>query len=237
MPDAALFISIAHGVAHAGNRRVELTRRDVEVIYLLAGGRCVPSTRLAEALRPDADPADAENSLHVAIHRLRARLADPRSIRRERFGYRLGAHVRCDLQAIASDLQACAGTAPLPEDRRARLNEAYDALSAAPFGANEGSSPVGAAIARRIATVLSEITERIGRHELACGAYARALRLADGVIERDPCDESASEIAIRAHLALRDRPGALGAYRTYAGALARELDLPPHSKLRDLLAG
>lgn len=232
----ALSISILRGVAEAGGTTIALTQRDRELAFLLPpDGRCVASSRLADALWPEADPADALNSLHVAIHRLRARVGDAGCIRRERFGYRLGAHVTCDLHEIAAKVREWNGRSTLGETQRLWLGDAYERLCASPPGGG-GCSPVSAAIDSRIAELLRTIVERTARHELANGGYERALRLACGAIERDACDESAFEIAIRAHLGAGDRAEALLAYRTYARALASELDVRPSPHLRELVA-
>jgi len=99
-----------------------------------------------------------------------------------------------------------------------------------------GSSSAFAAIETRVENLLRAIAERSARYELARGGYDRALSLASAAIERDGCDEAAFEIAIRAHLGLRNGAEAMRACRSYAAALARELDLPPSTQLRELLA-
>jgi len=221
----------------AGATTRALTRRDLELVFLLPPeGRCVAATRLADALWPEADPAAALNSLHVAIHRLRERAGDPGCIRRERFGYRLGAHVTCDVHEIAAKLRAPRLSGPLDDAERLWLSDAFERLSAWPGGGAAIPSPVSEAIDARIESLLQTILQRSARHELALGGYDRALQLASAAIERDACDEAAFEIAIRAHLGMRNGAEAMRAYRTYAGALAGELDLRPSPHLRELVA-
>jgi DNA-binding SARP family transcriptional activator len=236
LPHEPLSFSILRGIASVGATTIALTRRDLELVFLLSDGRCVSASRLADAVWPEADPADAVNSLHVAIHRLRQRVGDAHCIRRERFGYRLGAHVTCDLHDMAAGVRAARVTGTLDEAERRWLNDAYEDLSAWPSGGGAGSrSPVFAAIETRVESLLRAIAERSARCELARGGYDRALHLASVAIERDGCDEAAFEIAIRAHLGLRNGAEAMRAYRAYAAA-AGELDLRPSPQLRDLLA-
>jgi DNA-binding SARP family transcriptional activator len=231
-----LLISILRGVAEFAGTTVALTQRDLELVFTLPpDGRCVASATLANALWPEAEPSDALNALHVAVHRLRARVRDAGSIRRERFGYRLGPHVRCDLHEIAAAVRASSARGALGEAERLRLTEAYERLRASQ--PSRGScSAASAAIEARVSELLRTIVERTARHELANGGYDRALDLATGAIERDACDESAFEIAIRAHLGMRNRAEALLAYRTYARALECELDVAPSPRLRELVA-
>lgn len=234
--EKAISISILRGTAQTPGGSVALTRRDLELVVLMsADGRCISSHRLADALWPDADPADAENSAYVAVHRLRRRLRDPGCIVRERFGYRLGAHVGCDLHRIESAVEALVRRPLVDEDEKALLDDAYAELSRSPWSPGAGTC-VPAAVEARIARLLHSIDEAAARCDLARGAFARALDRAVRAIERDACDESALEIAIRAHLAMRNRAKAMLAYRTYASALERELDLKPSASLRELLA-
>jgi DNA-binding SARP family transcriptional activator len=238
VPNEPVSISILRGVAQMGATTVALTRRDLELIFILpADGRCVAASRLADALWPEADPADALNSLHVAIHRLRERVRDAGCIRRERFGYRLGVHVTCDLHEIAARLQASRPRgATLDEAERRWMSDAYERLRAWPLTGGTNPSPVSAAIETRVESLLRTIAERTARHELLRGGFERALHLASAAIERDACDEAAFEIAIRAHLGMRNGSEAVRAYRAYAGALACELELRPSALLRDLIA-
>jgi len=236
-PHQPVAVSILRGNAVSGATTIALTRRDLELVFLLpSDGRCVAATHLADALWPEADPADALNSLHVAIHRLRERVRDADCIRRERFGYRLGAHVTCDLHEIAAKVRALGDNDSLDEVERLWLSDAYERLSAWPHCGGASPSPVFAAIETRVESLLRAIAERSARHELARGGYDRALQLASVAIERDGCDEAAFEIAIRAHLGLRNGAEAMRSYRAYAAALASELDLRPSPLLRELVA-
>jgi hypothetical protein len=189
------YISILESTVRCGSRTATLTRRDVELFYLLgSAGRCVASTYLADALFPDADAADAENRLHVAVHRFRRRCGEPRVICRDRFGYRTGDGVRCDLDDIEADFRACAGAAGLDDTQLARASDAYARLVASPFVAAAGTSPIGIAIAARVAALLRRLGDCIARDQLRRGRYDSALSFARGAIERDGCDESPLEI-------------------------------------------
>jgi DNA-binding SARP family transcriptional activator len=61
------------------------------------------------------------------------------------------------------------------------------------------------------------------------------LAVARDLIERDPCDETARELAIRAHIGAGDRVAATRELRTYREVVLRELDAEPSDYLVSLV--
>lgn len=232
--NAPLFISILEGTARTKAGTIPLSPLQREIVFALAyGPPAAEPSQLAESLWPDADVHEAENCIYVAIYRLRRRLADPTSIERTAAGYRLGRHVVCDLPEIEAGIRRLT-RARKPADGCGELEALRERLAAATSRAGSGR-PVAEAIGRRAADALHAITTTIGQSALASGQFERALEFARAAIERDACDESALELALRAHLGLRDRAAAMRAYRSYAATLARELQLQPSAGIRELL--
>lgn len=79
------------------------------------------------------------------------------------------------------------------------------------------------------------VFERLAVDALARGELDHALQIARELIENDPCDEVARDIAIRALLAQGRRSLALSELRDYQKVLWRELEVEPSATLVALL--
>jgi DNA-binding SARP family transcriptional activator len=99
-----------------------------------------------------------------------------------------------------------------------------------------GDSEFVGVLERRMQTVARDVTDRLANHALAQRRPDLALELARVALDFDACDESACEIAIRAHVALGDRAAAIRAYRDYTKALTAELGVTPSFTLGSLVA-
>lgn len=86
---------------------------------------------------------------------------------------------------------------------------------------------------------LAKLYERGLLHLAACALEeldpAQALETCDRLLERDPCNEDAVQIAMQVCLSRNDRPGALRRYETLRHALRRDLRLAPRADLRALV--
>ena len=190
--------------------------------------------RLEAMLWPDDPPLRARNLLNIAIHRLRKRLGDDALVQ-SADGYRFGETVTVDLWEI----EACAA--------RFRATELPDLATAGRWLAvmrhvccgcvRSAADPefVGA-LERRLVTAARDATERLAQNALTRYRPDVTLALMRATLDFDPCDERATELAIRAHLMRGDRSSAIRQYRDYTKALVDELGLTPSFALNTLIA-
>ena len=215
----------------------EIVLGDTHRLLVCALARCghaVPREALEALLWPDDAPGRARNLLNIALHRLRKRLGDD-AVMQSADGYRLGETVVIDLrqvEALASRLRA-AGMADSPKAEQ-WLPVARRVFCGCRTGACEPEFV--AALERRMRCGARVVTERLAEHALGDGRPDLALTLARVLLDEDACDETARTIAIRAHIALGDRPAAIREYRDYTKALTEELGLTPSFALRSLVA-
>ena len=194
----------------------------------------VPREQLEALLWPDDDTARARNLLNITLHRLRKRLGDDAIVQSAK-GYRLGDALVLDLweiEALAVQLRGprppdlATATRWLPVVRRVCCGCVRSACEAEFVGVLE----------RRMQTAARDITDRLAEFALAQQRADIALDLVRVTLDLDACDENAREIAIRAHLALGDRAGAIREYRDYTRALTEDLGLAPSFALGSLVA-
>jgi DNA-binding SARP family transcriptional activator len=190
--------------------------------------------RLEAMFWPDDPPLRARNLLNIAIHRLRKRLGE-HAIVQSADGYRFGEAVTVDLWEI----EAFAA--------RFRASETPDITTAGRWLAvmrhvccgcvRSASDPeFVSALERRLLTAARDATDHLAENALARSRPDVALALMRATLDFDPCDERATELAIRAHLARGDRANAIRQYRDYTKALVDELGLTPSFALNSLIA-
>jgi DNA-binding SARP family transcriptional activator len=233
--DAAVRIEVLTGRALVGGAEIVLCPAHRLLVCALA--RCrhpVPREQLQALIWPDDDAPRAANLLNIAVHRLRKRLGAD-AIVQSPGGYRLGDAVVLDLWEI----EALAA--------RLRLSQPPDLATAVPWlpvaqrvccgciGAAAESEFV-AALERRMQAAARDVTDRLAQHALAQRRPELALELARVATAFDACDESAREVAIRAHLMLGNRAAAIREYRDYTRALTEDLGLAPSFTLDSLVA-
>jgi DNA-binding SARP family transcriptional activator len=206
-------------------------------ILVCALARCrhpVSTEQLRALMWPDDDAARSANLLNMAVHRLRKRIGD-RAVIQSPEGYRLGENVVLDLwevEALATQL------------RGTRTPDLATAAHWLPLAQRVCCGCVRSAsdpefvslLERRMQTAAREITGRLAGHALALQRPDLALALVRVALAFDACDESACELAIRAHIALGDRAAAIRAYRDYTRALTEDLGLAPSFALGSLVA-
>jgi DNA-binding SARP family transcriptional activator len=231
----AVQIEVLTGRALVSGAEIVLSPAHRVLVCALA--RCrhpVPRELLEALLWPDDDTARARNLLNIALHRLRKRLGDD-AIVQSADGYRLGDGVVLDLWEIEALVTQLRGSRTpdlatadrwLPVVRRVCCGCVRSA----------GDPEFVGNLERRIQTAARDITDRLARHAFAQQRPDVTLELVRVLVDFDACDEGAREIAIRAHLALGDRAGAIREYRDYTKALTEDLGLPPSFALGSLVA-
>jgi DNA-binding SARP family transcriptional activator len=232
---ARLEISIVRGTVYGSGVEISLSDRELSLLFALAARpQEVSQARLFEMLWPEFDVPAARNALHVALHRLRHRLGDDEAVVRTGNGYRVRADASVDLWEIERRAANLLKRGRLSEEQHAELKAVYERVRVAlppRVTAWEWFDP----IERRISEIRCELAQRLARHALEAGKTREALALADEMIEHDPCDESAREIAVLAHLASGDRAAALRQFRQYRETLRAELHCEPSSSLAQLV--
>jgi DNA-binding SARP family transcriptional activator/tetratricopeptide (TPR) repeat protein len=232
---ARLHVSIVGGTVCSHGADVALSDRELSLLFALAvRPREVSRERLVEMLWPELGGAAGRNALNVALHRLRLRLGDDEAVVRTVSGYRLCTDASVDLWEVERAAASLLKHDRLTEGQAAELRAVYERVRApvCPRVALwEWFDPIG----RRVAEVRCELAQRLARHMLDRGVPGEALGIAEDMIEHDPCDESAREIAIGALLMAGDRAGALRQFRQYRETLRAELQCEPSTSLAELV--
>jgi DNA-binding SARP family transcriptional activator len=170
----------------------------------------------------------------MAVHRLRKRAGDCAVIQSPE-GYRLGDAVVLDLwevEAVAAQLR---GTRTPDLATAAHWLPIVQRVCCGCVRSASDPEFVGL-LERRMQTAAREITGRLAKHALAQHRPDLSLALVRVALDFDACDESACEVAIRAHLARGDRAAAIREYRDYTRALTDDLGLAPSFALGSLVA-
>ncbi|MDP9107303.1 MAG: bacterial transcriptional activator domain-containing protein, partial [Candidatus Eremiobacteraeota bacterium] len=92
-----------------------------------------------------------------------------------------------------------------------------------------------AALERRICRLGGEIAQALADDAWSRDDRARALQIAEELLDTDPCGELGIELTVRAHLALGNHDAAVRRYRDYCRALRDDLDCAPPQQLAALL--
>ena len=237
-PAERISVEVLTRTIRRGDALVDLRDRELALVVAMARQRG-SSTRaeLCELLWPELDEQAARDALNSCLYRVRQRLGENLIVWRRSDGYRLNDHVRVDVREIEPWANS------LRQNRRA-LRDGELALLAELFGRlrrstlREGETWEWLeTLAARIEDLTRAVGERLAREALARSDYAGALAVARDLSERDPCDETARELAIRAHLGAGERVAAARELRDYREVLRRELDAEPSEDLASLVRG
>ncbi len=208
--------------------------RELELLaYLAVRKRACRTEEIAEALWPETSRDDCA-AVRVYVNRVRKRLGDADAIVADSGGYRLGPDIVVDLDLIERNVIRSRGPSPLQPDGRTRLRNRLKQLDGGRSLMSarwEWFAPVNV----RIDDLMRETATALARDALETGDIASALAVAGRVVERDPLDEPARELVIRAHLAAGDRASALREFRIYRDTLAAELNARPSRALESLV--
>jgi DNA-binding SARP family transcriptional activator len=231
-----LAVEVLTRTIRRGDAAVDLRDRELALIVALARQRGA-STRaeLGELLWPELDEQAARDALNSCLYRVRQRLGDGAIVWRRSDGYRLAENVRVDIREIEPWAQTlCQTRRPLRDGERALLSELHARLRDNTLREGEVWEWLEP-LAARLAELALAVGERLAQDALARHRFADALAVARDLVARDPCDETARELAIRAHLGVGDRGAATRELRAYREVLARELDAEPSDYLVSLV--
>jgi DNA-binding SARP family transcriptional activator/tetratricopeptide (TPR) repeat protein len=231
--EPSIRVEVLNDRALLDGREVHLTDRESELLTMLAASpRELPSEELSDALWPDGDKESRDTGLRVYVNRLRTKLGAKRAIISSGGRYRLSEKVSVDVVEIEARVQSMYRSDLLTPTDIETLEGDFKALcSPRPpatlvwrwFGPKvEHYQQLARDIGMRLARETGDRTE----HGML---YARML------LQSDPCDEAACEMAIRAHLANGDRAGAAIEFRRFRETLSRELGITPPPELEALV--
>jgi ATP/maltotriose-dependent transcriptional regulator MalT/DNA-binding SARP family transcriptional activator len=221
--------------------------RDVFVRLLLESPQPVGAEVLAEALWPNSPPDKSAQSLRRAISDLRHTL-EPELPSRHPSRYVLvssetyalnlppGSHVT-DI-AFEEDLtQALNKMLPRTTGERRKAIEALETILSCYTGDYVADLPFEEwTLTRReyLRNLLLRGMHRLARLHLEAGDFEEAIAAAHAALAREPWDEEATHILMKAYAAFGHIPSALRAYEMLRDRLKRDLDLPPREDLTAL---
>jgi DNA-binding SARP family transcriptional activator len=234
---APIALDVLAGRVRVDGAVVRISGRELELLAALAQRR-EPTTRsrIAAMLWPDLDEFASRNSLSVCLHRLRTHVKREDAIERDSDGYRLHADAFVDLWELDRAAVVLRSRERLRESDRELLARGLRRLQEERSASIESWEWFAPAL-RRIDDLRTELAHRLASDALDRGDPDLALSYAQDIIEVDPCDEPARELAIRAHLAIGDRAAALRQYRQYRDVLKAEFASEPSASLTKLVMG
>lgn len=220
----ALFVDLARGRVSSNSRELSLSLKSLELVMALAV-EMLPVARdvLFERLWPGQASDTARSALKMCVHRARQQLGDPDAIVVHQGAYSLGEHVTSNAAQLLSR--------ETPADERQAVFEQLSLGRPSHFTAWEWFRP----FEDRLVSTATKIGLLLATDAFQRGDVSGALRYASILTNLDPCDETATELAIRAHLQLGERSLALSRYRRLFRSLKDELDVEPSESVRRLL--
>jgi DNA-binding SARP family transcriptional activator len=232
-----LEVNLLEGSVRSGGQKRALTNRELALLFSLAiRPQTVAGDTLVERLWPDLDEPAGRNALYVCFHRLRQRLRVEGAIVRGREGYRLCDEAQVDIWEIQDRVSALRAKGKLSEAERQDLRSFGDRLCRK-IPPNIESWDWFAPTLRQIDELRCEVGQRLAKDALERDDLAEAIKVAQGLIEFDPCDEPAREAIIVAHLKSGNRAAALQHYRQYRAYLRVELQCEPSPSITELVRG
>jgi DNA-binding SARP family transcriptional activator len=191
---------------------------------------------LMDAFWPDATPAAARNSLHVALSGVRRALRStgPHVVVERRFdAYRLAgpATVWTDLEQFEQVRQAGLRAERRGDPRAARHNyEIACQLYEGDFLADEPYLDWAAPVRESLRLTAVELQTRLVDSYLEGSEHAAAALLARRVLAMDPCNERVHRQLMRCYAAMDQRHLALSQYHRLAGQLWTSLRITPSAE-------
>lgn len=205
--------------------RRKVPRRPLELLMALValGGREVPAERIADALWPDADADQAQQSLTAALHRLRRILGDRRAV--------TCAGGRLSLAPDRVWVDAWAFERVLAQGGAGAAGRALE-LYRGPF-LDGTDAPWAVPLRERLRARFLRLVAETGRR-LPAQRDEDAIQILERGLEADPLAEDLYREMIRRHAAAGRRAEALSAYRRCERALASLLGIAPASDTQAL---
>jgi DNA-binding SARP family transcriptional activator len=204
-------------------------RRLLALLAVVHRGRRVSRTALAEAMRPDSDPARATSTLRSVLWRL------PRDRGRALvLGDAMEVWVHPDLwvdlwEAETQAQLLCGSVAPPVEDLPDLSLLTHDLL---PTWHDSWLAVEQESFRQRRLHALERGADLLCR----AGRYHDALSAGLGAVRSEPLRESAHRRVIQVHLAEDNHAEALRQYDGYRRLLADELGLAPSDRMRQMVA-
>lgn len=187
--------------------------------------------RIAAALWADGSPRDPPANIATLVSRLRATLG-PSAVVKDGAGYRLGEHVRVDLQDAANlvaQAESLAGAAALAAAQRATR-----VLASGEVLADEPDAPWAEPARDWHRGLLRRARHALATEALRAGNLRTAQAAAEAATATDPFDEKAHRLLMRAHHSAGEPANAVLAYERLRTTLATELGIDPAPRTRDL---
>src|SRR5882757_7183148 len=212
------------------------TTRAVLAALLLRPGSVVPVHRLADAVWGERPPANVENSVHVAVGRLRRALGPggARVLTRAP-GYLLDLDgARLDAEVFEATCRAARRTTQDPQAAARLLAEALALWRGPAFG--EFANSFAASPAARLERLRVAAGEERADALLRAGALHEAAACAVDLVTEDRLATRPVAVLMQALAGAGRRPEALAAYQQHATALRDELGLDPAPELQDLFS-
>ena len=230
-----LEISILTGTVSSNGKTVLLTNRELELLFAIARRpQFFGAEELICEIWPERDGDAGTNLLKAHLHHLRKRLGDRRMIVRTSEGLRLCDGAIVDLWEIGHLVSAIRGRRICDDSELKSIRSLYERLCAQPplcVSTWSWFRPT----AGKIANMRRAVAQALAAYGMRCGRGGDVLALAEEMIEHDPYDEEARELAITAHLALGNRAAALRQYREYHEMLRADFQCEPSPALLSLL--
>ncbi|OKI06167.1 ATPase [Streptomyces sp. CB02923] len=201
----------------------------------LAAGDMVSPDALIDGLWGTRPPADALNSLHALVYRLRKALPDGQLLESTGAGYRLAVpkeHVdvaRFEALAARGERELAAGT---PQEAAALLGEAL-ALWQGPALADVREAPYAGPAGARLEELRTAALENRCEAELRLGHHAGVLADLEAASADHPLRERLAALRMRALHAAGRQSDALAVFEDVRRRLADELGVDPSAGLRE----
>lgn len=227
-------IEVTTGKVHKDGVEIAVRGGMLELLILLAmEPREVPVERLSRQMYPEVSADQAYDALKTCVYRTRKQLGAHSAIQTSERGYRLDQTVVTDVRFLPQIVRAIRSSC-IPKALESRLEVIFARLAAgrpAAYMAWEWFEPYE----RSLRSSAREIGLYLCRRALRQAEPDRALEIAEALVQLDLLDETAHEVAIRAHLARSDPASAMQAFRRYAQDLYREHHMEPSPALRALV--
>jgi hypothetical protein len=229
-------IDLSLGVAHAGERVVRFTARELQVLATIAlSGGTASTDTVVDAVWPDADPFSARRCFKVYVHRIRTRLGNPKVLGTHFGRWSVGPTVTCDVwewERLADGSR----TVPLMDPLRVAFTHACDRLMAGPAPALDACGITGT-VQMRFGELRDRIASTLIDDAYAAGDADRMRTLANALIALDPYAERWHEARIRALLLAGEETAARAALQSFNDTLQTDLGTLAPQRVRRLITG
>ncbi|MFC7492591.1 MULTISPECIES: BTAD domain-containing putative transcriptional regulator [unclassified Nocardioides] len=211
----------------ADGKDVELGHREQRLAALLGLVGQSGRPHVAGILWPESTDARALASLRRAV--LQTRNRSPGLLRADRLSVGLDAGVEVDVDEVRRAAAATEGA--MAEGEAAALLVQLVGEELLPGWYDDWVLPER----ERLEQLRVKALQRIARHALEARDLALTIDAARAATDIDPFLESASELAIRAHLDRGDPGSALREFDRYRDAVRDELNAPPSRTIQELV--